>query len=115
MKNIFITIICSCCFVFNSFGQNTSVTFKSSDAAIELAFNRAKTMALSYKGNPNDPVGPWYEAALPARSAFCMRDVAHQSIGAEILGLKKENKNMLSSFCQKHFRKQRLVFLLGNQ
>jgi hypothetical protein len=100
MKNIFITIILSSSFVCNSFGQNATVSFKSSDAAIELAFNRAKTMALSYKGNSTDPVGPWYEAALPARSAFCMRDVAHQSIGAEILGLKKENKNMLSHFAK---------------
>lgn len=89
----------NCCFFFNAFGQNTT-TFKSSDPAIELAFNRAKKMALSYKGNPNDPVGPWYEAALPSRSAFCMRDVSHQSIGAEILGLNKENKNMLSLFAQ---------------
>jgi len=31
-------------------------------------------------------VGYWYEAALPGREAFCMRDVSHQSIGAETLG-----------------------------
>ncbi|SNR73909.1 hypothetical protein [Flavobacterium sp. ov086] len=99
MKNGFIIIATNCCFFFNAFGQNTT-TFKSSDSAIELAFDRAKTMALSYKGDSNDPVGPWYEAALPSRSAFCMRDVSHQSIGAEILGLNKENKNMLSLFAQ---------------
>ncbi|WP_316632441.1 hypothetical protein [uncultured Flavobacterium sp.] len=99
MKNRFIIIAANCCFFFNAFGQNTT-TFKSSDSAIELAFDRAKTMALSYKGDSNDPVGPWYEAALPSRSAFCMRDVSHQSIGAEILGLNKENKNMLSLFAK---------------
>ncbi|MFW0739892.1 hypothetical protein [Flavobacterium sp. T12S277] len=99
MKNRFIIIVANCCMFFTAIGQNTT-TFKSSDPAIELAFNRAKTMALSYKGNSNDPVGPWYEAALPSRAAFCMRDVAHQSIGAEILGLYKENKNMLSLFAK---------------
>src|SRR6478609_8108979 len=100
MKNGFIIIVANCCFLFNAFGQNKTVTFKSSDPAMELAFNRAKSMALSYKGNSSDPVGPWYEAALPSRSAFCMRDVSHQSIGAEILGLSNENKNMLSLFAK---------------
>lgn len=100
MKNGFIIIVTNCCIFFNAFGQSEAITFKSSDTAIETAFNRAKTMALSYIGNSNDPVGPWYEAALPSRSAFCMRDVAHQSIGAEILGLNKENKNMLSLFAK---------------
>lgn len=89
----------NCCFFLNVFSQKT-VTFKSSDPALQLAFERAKSMALSYKGDSKDPVGPWYEAALPSRSAFCMRDVSHQSIGAEILGLHKENKNMLSLFAK---------------
>lgn len=100
MKNEFIIIVANCCFFFNAFCQNKTATFKSSDPLMEQAFNRAKSMALSYKGDSNDPVGPWYEAALPARSAFCMRDVSHQSIGAEILGLSKENKNMLSLFAK---------------
>ena len=47
-----------------------------------------------------DPVGFWYEAALPNREAFCMRDVSHQSIGAEILGLSQHNFNMLLKFAQ---------------
>jgi len=98
MKNGFIVLL-ACFFFWNGFSQE-NVTFKSSDPALQLAFERAKTMALSYKGNPKDPVGSWYEAALPSRSAFCMRDVAHQSIGATILGLHEENKNMLSLFAQ---------------
>jgi hypothetical protein len=56
------------------------------------------TMALHYQGNPADPAGPWYEAALPSRFAFCMRDVSHQCIGAEIAGMHRENKNMFSLF-----------------
>lgn len=86
--------LCLCCGVYAQGG----VTFKSTDAALQTAFIRAKEMALSYKGKATDPVGPWYESALPPRSAFCMRDVAHQSIGGEILGLAKENKNMFRLF-----------------
>lgn len=78
--------------------QDISVTFSSSDKKMEQAFVWAKSMALHYKGHPKDPVGPWYESALPPRDAFCMRDVSHQSIGAEILGLKEENRNMLTLF-----------------
>lgn len=81
-------------------GQNETVTFKSSDSALQNAFYRAKAMALHYRGDPGDAVGPWYEAALPERYAFCMRDVSHQCIGAEILGMSKENRNMFSLFAR---------------
>jgi len=60
------------------------VQFNSSDTALVRAFDWAKAQALHYKGKPGDPVGPWYESALPPRDAFCMRDVAHQAIGAAI-------------------------------
>ncbi|MFT3703537.1 MAG: hypothetical protein QM802_14335 [Agriterribacter sp.] len=78
--------------------QNEGAIFHSSDTALQMAFDWAKQMALSYKGKPSDPVGPWYESALPPRSAFCMRDVSHQCTGGEILGLSKENKNMFTHF-----------------
>jgi len=74
------------------------VKFTSSDKKIEQAFVWAKGMALHYKGHPADPVGAWYESALPPRDAFCMRDVSHQSIGGEIVGLQRENNNMLTLF-----------------
>lgn len=74
------------------------VKFTSTDSALQTAFNRAKEMALSYNGKPGDPVGDWYESALPPRYAFCMRDVAHQSIAGEILGLSSANKNMFTLF-----------------
>lgn len=76
------------------------VSFHSSDKQLEAAFHWAQQKALSYQGKPGDPVGPWYESALPPRSAFCMRDVSHQCIGAEILGLHAENKNMLTLFAR---------------
>lgn len=87
------SIIVSC-----SFAQQSDIEFKSSDTALQTAFYRAKEMALSYRGNPSDPVGAWYEAALPSRNAFCIRDVSHQVIAAEALGMSAENKNMLTRF-----------------
>lgn len=80
--------------------QVAHVNFSSTDKELEHAFNWAKEMANHYKGADTDPAGPWYEAALPSRNAFCMRDAAHQSIGAEILGMSKQNLNMFSLFAK---------------
>jgi Trehalase len=76
----------------------SAVQFQSTDQNIQSAFSWAKAMALSYQSTGHDPVGPWYESALPPRDAFCMRDVSHQCIGAEILGMHLENKNMFTKF-----------------
>lgn len=73
------------------------VRFESSDQRLVAGFNWAKQQALAYVFT-GDPVGDWYEAALPGRSAFCMRDVSHQSIGAQVLGLAAFNRNMLHKF-----------------
>ncbi len=74
--------------------------FSTSDSTLQSTFDWAKGMALSYAHNSNDPVGAWYEAALPQREAFCMRDVAHQTTGGQILGLTEHNKNMLMKFAE---------------
>ena len=74
--------------------------FNSSNKELDKAFSWAKYKALSYAHDNDDPVGYWYEAALPDREAFCMRDVSHQAIGAEILGLGKHNFNMFLKFAQ---------------
>jgi hypothetical protein len=92
---LFILWICS---FSNAMAQENGAVFTSSDKELEQAFNWAKEMALHYKGKAADPVGPWYESALPPRDAFCMRDVSHQCIGAEILGLSRENANMFNLF-----------------
>ena len=76
------------------------VRFGGTDTALVRAFDWAKAQALHYKGTPADPVGPWYESALPPRDAFCMRDVSHQCVGAAILGLDAANKNMLTLFAR---------------
>ncbi len=71
---------------------------KSSDKKLVQAFQWAKSQALAYAHDGSDPVGPWYEAALPGRDSFCMRDVSHQTTGAAALGLYPENRNMLERF-----------------
>lgn len=82
-------------------GQATAVSsqleFSSSDEQLVLAFEWAKKQALAYAFT-GDPVGSWYEAALPGREAFCMRDVSHQSMGAQALGLADYTFNMLHHF-----------------
>jgi len=75
------------------------VTFHSSDSDLNDLFTWAKSQALAYAFD-DDPVGPWYEASLPGREAFCMRDVSHQSMGAHILGLAEYTKNMLLKFAE---------------
>ncbi|WP_164545653.1 alpha-L-rhamnosidase-related protein [Paenibacillus albus] len=74
-------------------------TLQSSDKRLEEAVSWAKEQALAYASD-SDPVGPWYEAALPGREAFCMRDVAHMSTGAAALGLSAHTKNMLLKFAE---------------
>ena len=99
MKKIFILL-----FVFYlsiGYSQSNSLFhFDSSDKDLVLTVDWAKNKALSFSHDNTDPVGYWYEAALPNREAFCVRDVSHQSIGAEILGLRSHNFNIILKFCQ---------------
>jgi hypothetical protein len=74
---------------------------ETSDAKLAAAFAWAKGQALDYvfpHAVYGDPVGDWYEAALPSRFAFCMRDVSHQATGAHVLGLAAFNVNMFRKF-----------------
>jgi hypothetical protein len=77
----------------------SKLVLESSDARLVAAFNWAKQQAVSYVSD-GDPVGPWYEAALPGREAFCMRDVSHQAMGAQALGLSEYTLNMLHRFAE---------------
>lgn len=80
--------------------SNSLFHFNSSDKDLVLTVDWAINKALSFSHDNTDPVGYWYEAALPNREAFCVRDVSHQSIGAEILGLRSHNMNMALKFCE---------------
>lgn len=79
---------------------SSPLLLKTSDPAVQQAFNWAKAQALVYVGPEGDPVGDWYEGALPGQHAFCMRDVSHQTMGAYALGLAAHNRNMLRRFAQ---------------
>ncbi|UCD48529.1 MAG: hypothetical protein JSW27_13455 [Phycisphaerales bacterium] len=78
-------------------GPDSPLTLSSSDAQLVTCFDWAKGQALHYV-RAGDPVGLWYEAALPGREAFCMRDVSHQAAGAHALGLAAHTRNMLRKF-----------------
>jgi hypothetical protein len=75
------------------------LAFESSDTQLVEAFSWAKRQATAYAFQ-DDPVGPWFEAALPGREAFCMRDVAHQATGAHALGMQAHLRNMLRRFAE---------------
>ncbi len=77
----------------------SSLALKTSDARLAAAFAWARGQALAYAFE-GDPVGNWYEAALPGRHAFCMRDTAHQAMGAHVLGLAGYTHNMLHKFAE---------------
>jgi hypothetical protein len=79
------------------------LALETSDAALAAAFAWARSQALDYVFPASiygDPAGDWYEAALPSRFAFCMRDVSHQATGAQALGLAAFNRNMLGKFAR---------------
>jgi hypothetical protein len=75
----------------------SELEFQSSNPSVNAIFQWAKQQALHYLRSDGS-IGPWYEAALPGRNAFCMRDVSHQAEGAAALGLFAANKNMIHRF-----------------
>mgnify|MGYP003364081430 CR=1 FL=1 len=80
--------------------QADIAVFTSTDKVLEDAYEWARKTALAYSHDGTDSVGYWYEAALPQREAFCMRDVSHQSVGAQVLGLTEHNRNMFMRFAE---------------
>ena len=94
---IFATILVSIVSIAQS---RKDILFDSSDNELKETFDWAKSMALSFSHDGSDAVGYWYESALPNREAFCMRDISHQCLGAEILGLSNHNYNMMYRFAE---------------
>ncbi|PWM47657.1 MAG: hypothetical protein DBX47_00195 [Clostridiales bacterium] len=80
--------------------QTATLQFESDNGILEQGFVWAKKQAMEFVHNGNDKVGLWYEAALPEREAFCIRDVSHQRFGAAVLGLGLHTKNMLKAFAR---------------
>jgi hypothetical protein len=82
---------------FSSPPRTSPLRFFSPDESLCRSFDWAKEQALAHVFE-GDAVGDWYEAALPKREAFCMRDVSHQAMGAHALGLEFHTLNMLRKF-----------------
>ena len=80
--------------------SRNELQISSNDTALVSVFHWASERSESYVGEDTDPVGPWYEAALPEREAFCMRDISHQCIGEEINGHGRQNLNMFTRFVE---------------
>lgn len=74
-----------------------AISLSSDHASLVQGFEWARKSALGYV-HEGDPVGSWFEAALPGREAFCMRDVSHQTEGALALGLYDHTLNMMRKF-----------------
>ncbi len=75
-----------------------AVRLSSSDRELETRFEQARRQALRYVYE-GDSVGSWYAGNwYEDRYAFYMRDVAHQSAGAAVLGLARQSRNMLRLF-----------------
>lgn len=87
-------------FIAANHRSQAQICFESNNNNLNKAFDWAKNKALSFAHDGTDSVGYWYEAGLPSREAFCMRDVSHQAIGASILGLNKHNLNMFKKFAE---------------
>ena len=49
------------------FGEESPLGFTSSQDRLNACFEWAKAQAMTY-AHESDPVGPWYEAALPGRA-----------------------------------------------
>jgi hypothetical protein len=98
MVSLALTMGLSGCAPSGEFAQPIGMIELSSDyEPLVDGFAWAKAQALDYVFE-GDPVGSWYEAALPRREAFCMRDVSHQATGALALGLSEHTRNMMHKF-----------------
>lgn len=91
-------LLCVACARAQPAEPQSNLEFHSSNPNLNETFNWAKQRALGYASVTTGTIGPWYEAALPGRNAFCMRDVSHQTEGAAALGLFAANHNMLRRF-----------------
>lgn len=87
-----------CIGVAQQVGGSSQLAFTSSSIELQRSFEWAKQQALVYSRAGTGSIGPWYEAALPGRESFCMRDVSHQSEGASALGLTAANANIFRRF-----------------
>ena len=80
--------------------HSTKITLNSSNSELIFLFNWAKDLALNYVMTDTPNTIPCYEAALPGRGSFCLRDWEHMALGAHFLGLDLENITMMKEFAK---------------
>jgi hypothetical protein len=78
--------------------RTSPLEFSSSLEDLELGFRWAKEIALGTVHTGEPGAIPSYHAGLLDRPMFYSRDVAHQALGAHLLGLDQENFTMLRHF-----------------
>jgi hypothetical protein len=82
-------------------GHSPDIAFSSSLTGLADAFSWAQEVSLSWVQTGKAPdVLPSYWAGLTDRPMFYSRDVAHQALGAHLLGLDEENFTMLRCFAE---------------
>lgn len=75
------------------------LNFTCSDPQLEATFQWMKAEALQWVQTNSSPgFMPSFWAGYPDRAAFYLRDFAHQSVGAHLLGLRAENLAMARLF-----------------
>jgi len=78
--------------------MTAQITLNSSSAFLNNGFMWARQQALDWVQTGKGANIPSYWAGLTDRPAFYARDVAHQMLGAHMLGLDRENLCMLRCF-----------------
>lgn len=80
--------------------RTTSLGFRSSETDLDEGFAWATQRALEWVQTGSDGAVASYWAGLTDRPMFYSRDVAHQALGAHLLGLDRENLTMLTAFVE---------------
>src|SRR5262245_63851506 len=75
-----------------------TISLSSSSDFLRSGFAWARQQALEWVQTGQGDNIPSYWAGLTDRPAFYSRDLAHQMLGAHLLGLDAENKSMLRTF-----------------
>lgn len=80
--------------------RTPTIRFSSSEIDLDEGFRWATNKALEWVQTGKAERIPSYWAGLTDRPMFYSRDVAHQALGAHLLGLDKENVSMLTAFVE---------------
>jgi hypothetical protein len=80
--------------------RRAELAFRSSDAALDAAFDWARQESLSFVRTGRRGELPSYWAGLQDRPMFYSRDLCHQAVAGHLLGLDVENYVMLEAFAR---------------